>query len=409
MRLQITILCGLVACADPPPGGGPAQFSTNLDGDAAVADAAHGADSGETGRAAACVNSPPFVVCPDAAAGDAQPVDAAVGDSAPSDTAKPETTVQDDVAKPDIAPVDTTKPVASPVTSPSCLDGQWQEALPNPKASLTALKQGYTQSKLKEFVLGALDLRYPLGKVIVEGGLKKADCIGQFVSAQQKSSASGVVSAMGTVVHECGHYFDLSKGGFANSGYVFTGDVSYVCTGAAMQGSNASFARSLIKQDEYAKLWKPCNNFGEQGCDSYAAIYLDGDPKDAKFDSGDQGFNMLLEEVVQYVNSLATGYAFEDQYQWSVSERDGILTFFWYLERYLRLARLQYPKVHQYLLGNECWRKAILTVWGRGWMYLELTKNSQKLTIKGPFLEKLVLDAELLSEIALVRQAHGCP
>ena len=43
--------------------------------------------------------------------------------------------------------------------------------------------------------------------------------------------------------------------------------------------------------------------------DNYANVYLDGDPDDDEFDGGDQGFNSLLEETLQYVNSLATGYA----------------------------------------------------------------------------------------------------
>ena len=73
-------------------------------------------------------------------------------------------------------------------------------------------------------------------------------------------------------------------------------------------------------------------------CDFYRQVYLDGDPDDDNFEGGDQGYNSVLEETTQYINSLAVGYAFNDLYSGSVSERDGILTFLWYITRYLKMA-----------------------------------------------------------------------
>ena len=86
------------------------------------------------------------------------------------------------------------------------------------------------------------------------------------------------------------------------------------------------------RDDRYADLRPPC---GGEDCDTYANIYLNGDPDDQNFDSGDQGFNMLMEEAFQYVNSLATNYALNERYQGSISGRDGILTTLWWVQRYL--------------------------------------------------------------------------
>ena len=77
----------------------------------------------------------------------------------------------------------------------------------------------------------------------------------------------------------------------------------------------------------------------------------------------------FCEETLQYVNSLATSYAFGDQLAYSTSARDGILTFLWYTMRYLRLARLEHPQTYTLLTQNSCWRDLILNTWGRAWLY----------------------------------------
>ena len=62
---------------------------------------------------------------------------------------------------------------------------------------------------------------------------------------------------------------------------------NYTCSNGSTpdNGEDKPF-RSLINNDEYASLHPPCANFTDQGCDSYAAIYLNGDPNDGTFDSG---------------------------------------------------------------------------------------------------------------------------
>ena len=87
----------------------------------------------------------------------------------------------------------------------------------------------------------------------------------------------------------------------------------------------------------------------------------------------------------------------------------GILTFLWYIERYLRLARLEHASAYQLITTNECWREATLTVWGRAWLYLDLTDGDASLGIDDGKIEALVRDADLLSEIARLRTAAGCP
>ncbi|MFH1533257.1 MAG: hypothetical protein ABIK09_21230 [Pseudomonadota bacterium] len=306
---------------------------------------------------------------------------------------------------------DTVVPPPSPAVDPECTDGQYDEVLPFPNISLAALEGSYSPAAYLAFIDAVLDARYPVGAFIVSQALARSDvghCVDMFLG--DKSSGAAVIGQLSTIVHECGHLLDWAEGGFYDSAYVLTPDLSFTCSdGMSTEQYGLTFARSLIKGDQFSQALPPCEGGSYSGCDSYANIYLDGAPNDGDFQGGDQGFNSVLEETTQYVNSLAVGYAFHDHYTWNVSERDGILTFLWYLERYLHMARTGYPGAWNLLSGDPCWREAILTVWGRAFLYLELTKDHPKLGINDAVLLDLVMDPLLLDGIQQLRDAAGCP
>jgi len=324
-----------------------------------------------------------------------------VTQTSPSDTGG-DTAVSQDTRVDDtgVAP-DTSGP--PPVVDPGCLDGQYDEPLPNLDGDISALVSGYSAAGYLAFADAVLGVRYPLGQHLVRQAIELGsdsfgNCIERFT--RDRSTARGLIGDLSTVVHECGHVTDLSLAGFSNSIYVITQELDFDCPNAAARAGK-TFARSLLNGDEYAALLPD---------DFYKDVYLDGDPDDGTFDSGDQGYDSVLEEATQYVNSLVTAWAFLDQAGgFSTSARDGILTFMWYLERYLRMARLEFPAAYQLISANKCWREATLTVWGRGWMYLELTGGERQLGIDDDVIEELVRDPELLAEIDRLRAAAGCP
>lgn len=302
--------------------------------------------------------------------------------------------------------------VDSPYVDPGCLDGQYSETLPNASADISDLIASYSPDAPDSFLLSALDRRYPVGAEITRNGQAApwfsqqygTDCISFYLNGRT-STAEEAIDGLEVVVHECGHVFNIQKGIEANGSYYHITDaLSFQCNyGDTTARGGKTFARSLLMADDYSEMRPPCGgNFG-QGCDSYADTYLTGS-------IGDQGFSVLFEEVVQYVNSIATAYAFADQNDpsYRTSARDGILTFLWYTERYLKLAREEYPDAYATLVNDSCWVDAILTVWGRAWLYLEATKDMDQLTIDGPAIEALVLDQTLLQEIELLRSAKGC-
>ena len=258
----------------------------------------------------------------------------------------------------------------------------------------------FSRERAKEFLLEALARRYPTGKAIVEGGMSPegpfGNCLDAFLT--NKSSADGVLRNAATTVHECGHFYDLRLSKGTTSTYVIRPDLTFACEGGdTTSRGGKTFARSQIQQDAHSAKRRPCGG-GAKGCDSYASTYLSGQ-------SGAQGYNFVLEEAAQYVNSLATALAFEEQYAGSrASERDGILTFLWYIERYLAMARADYPEAYALISENECWRKATLTIWDRAWLYLDATKEKTTLGLDDDAIEALVNEPELLAEIEALRK-----
>jgi hypothetical protein len=290
---------------------------------------------------------------------------------------------------------------------PGCAQGAYTETLPT-KTPLTGLTFSSTQAN--SYVLGALEKRYPLGKQIVEGGLSsdlaasQGNCIDRFL--RDKSNAGAVLRQTPTIVHECGHFFDLGQASGTESAYVLRPDLKFTCkAGDTTSRGGKTFARSRIKGDSYYAKRKACGGQAAQGCDFYADVYLDGNPDDSAFQGGDQGYSSVVEEATQYVNSLATALAFQEQYAGAkASERDGILTFLWYIERYLKFAKDKYPAAYKAISEDACWRQATLSVWDRGWFYLEATKGLSNLGIDDKALESLVKDPDLVAEIDALRK-----
>ena len=296
---------------------------------------------------------------------------------------------------------------------PDCTDGLYTESLPTPEVDISADMEAYSSSTAYSFLVNVLDKRFETGRYILESGyasdgIFSTDCVSAFLG--DTSSGTSVLRQASLLVHECGHFFDLDSGGITDPRYNFTDDLYFSCDRGSTpdNGGGLTFSRSRINNDAFADLHPPCASFTDSGCDSYAAIYLDGDPTDGTFDSGDQGFSMLHEETLQYIHSLATGYAVHDYISGSMSERDGILTFLWYTMRYLRMARLDYPETYALLSEDSCWRDLILTTWGRAWLYLDVTDGIGSLGINDTFLEALVREPVLIEEIDRLRAIEGC-
>lgn len=325
--------------------------------------------------------------------GDADDTDTTVTTDTTFTTDTPDTT---DTTAPD------TVEGPPPITREGCVDGDYDETLPDDRGDIAALVAGYDPADYHDFVDAVLGVRYPHGQLIVRGATSPGasfDCIEAYTS--QRDRADTLLTQLSTVVHECGHMYDLDRGSFSGDFYLVAPEVTFSCArGDTTTRGGDTFARSRMNDDAFASALPG---------DFYRDVYLDGDPDDGAFDSGDQGFNSVLEEANQYVNSLATDWVFRDSLGgFGISARDGILTFLWYIERYLHMARTDFPSAYERLSTDACWREAILTLWGRAWFYLDVTEGLSQLGIDDAKIEAQVTREDLLSEIERLRDLHGC-
>ena len=276
----------------------------------------------------------------------------------------------------------------------------YEEELPNMDVNIDDLVTSYNPQNASSFLVDALQQRYPVGAYLVENGMQSrlGDCVDFFLFDQ--SSAQSIIEQVSLLVHECGHFVDIDASGFSDSTYIITPDISINCTqGDTTSRGGDTFARSLLNNDDYAL--PVCQQGG--GCDFYRDVYLDGDANNDEFEGGDQGYNSVLEETLQYINSIAVSYAFSNELTGRfMSERDGILTFLWYTTRYLRMARLDYPQAYERISGDACWRDLTLTLWDRAWFYLDASAGLAHLGIYDDEIEAR-LQPELLEEIDRLR------
>ncbi len=310
----------------------------------------------------------------------------------------------------------------------NCIDGQYiltpkeQYLKKTEIPSISDLVSAYSEDNFMEFVYGVLERRYPTGKAIIEqaGG---EPSLSFWLS--RRETASQVLGRLGTAIHEVGHGIDVSS---PENVYYFTqtpeGTV-YIITVPGMHGKGStssspmfSMARSLLLADDQNYKRPPAESdeiktskeFGEGpfGCDGgYAETYLNGDPTDDDFDGGDQGFNSLVEEYSQYINSLAFAYYFRDyNLDRASSHRHALLGWLWWMERFLRKIRVEHEDQYAYVSENKEWREFILTLWGRAWLYLRtdypgMQPDSDQLTA-------LVQQEEVLAEIQYIRDKCDC-
>mgnify|MGYP002805779470 CR=1 FL=1 len=311
--------------------------------------------------------------------------------------------------QPDTGPRPDTGPLPmSPLVDPMCVDGMYTETLPDTTSDISDI--AFT-GDVGAYVDAVLSRRYPIGGALVVGGRMDgrfgAPCDELF--AGSPSSGEDVINRLNVIVHECGHIYDGFLSSRSTNVYAITDTLQLSCDrGDSTDRGGDTFARSRIRNDEFSADHPPCGGAGGD-CDGYADIYLNGDPDDGTFEGGDQGFNLLFDETVQYVNSIAMEWAIVDQMPPGrrTSARDGILTFLWYTMRYLRMARLEYPGAYARIAEDACWRNAILTVWGRAWLFLEITDGMTPLAID-PALDALATDPVLVEEIQRLRDLEGC-
>jgi hypothetical protein len=242
-------------------------------------------------------------------------------------------------------------------------------------ADLSDLQASYAPATYADTLLEVTRRRYTDGAFVLSEAYPPCD-LDTFVD--QSSWGSLLHPSANVAVHEFGHCWDLAHVGAAGWPYfLHEGDVRTA-------PDLANFFRSEIVAT---------HEFPAQ--DSYLDVYLTGT-------SGDQDFNLVLEEATQYVHSLAVDYCLRDTLSGSTSARDGILTFFYYIERYLRIAREEHPDDYDEIARDDATIHVIDGIWGRGNFYLMLSETDDRLGINDDLVAGFVYADDHISELEAI-------
>ena len=297
-----------------------------------------------------------------------------------------------------------------PRLDPGCADGAYTETLPTGAEDLSDLLAGIDGADPEVLIREMLARRYPFGAWTLENAppLGGDTCAGAFLSLMDPDwfSTPDYLSLAATVlVHECGHQVDLALAEDGARWLQLQLDLGLAASGA---GAPPSPPRSRILSDDYVDLRPPCaaDAPSAAACDGYADPYLLGDPDDDVTDMGDQGLDMVAEELAQYTHSLATALAFQDLVP-IAAWRDGLLTFLWYTERLLAIWRAEDPEGWRLAMDDGGNAALILALWGQAWLYLDATA-ALPIGLYDDTIEALVLDPTLLAEIDALREVEGC-
>jgi hypothetical protein len=134
----------------------------------------------------------------------------------------------------------------------------------------------------------------------------------------------------------------------------------------------------------------------------YFRTYLTGE-------GSKQELPVLLDELNAYTHDLMTGTALQSLIPSNqhVSERDGLAVFMYYLELYLKRARLAHPKAWQIISTDAEYRALLKALWANAETALRAACPFEALGIDdAPYLKK-VYSEELLGELTKIFEAAG--
>ena len=196
----------------------------------------------------------------------------------------------------------------------------------------------------------------------------------------KRDTFGGVIYCFEVAVHEGTHKWDLGMLG-ATWSYRVRDDLVI----RARRLRNFAISEILQLHADVAK-------------DQFADLYLSGP-------TGTQGFNYLLEEYNAYVHTLATRYCTQDGIADGVrvNGKDGILTFMYYLELYLRRARTAHPDDYAAIKADPEQVRLILTVWDRAELWLAKAADRYQLGIDDAVIRRWTYDPQNLAEIRMLK------
>jgi len=258
-------------------------------------------------------------------------------------------------------------------------NGNWKETdWCGDMADLSDVADAYDPSKLRQTLVEVSELRYPPAVAFIDAQ-SDSNLNAWFMGSD--GNFGQVMDRYEVAVHEGAHIWGFDHFSFSSYSYRIVDD-DHIIETAYLD----NFYRSEI-----------LDRHPDPGSDFYSDTYLTGG-------SGAQGFNTLLDEYNAYTHSLASRHCIRDQFGGgSTSARDGILTFMWYVETYLKIAREDHPDDYDDIVADNATVDVILDIWDRAEFWLEVTDGDDSLGIDDDEIAELTYDPDNLEEINRLR------
>jgi len=296
-----------------------------------------------------------------------------------ANAASPEATTEPSEA-PSARPRRGAAPVSTPGPAFDSGDGSYREEPSCQELSdVSEIERSYRSAGRRASLNALAKARYPAGLPFLEAQTD-AELGAWFTGAED--SFSGAASRFDAAVHEGSHIWGFRRFSPSTQSYPLSAD----STVRAKRLHN--FPRSEILDVHV-----------DPTADTYAKTYLEGA-------SGEQGFNSLLDEYNAYAHSLAARFCTRDLVAANarVTARDGILTFMYYVELYLHLARSRHAADYRAILADDGHREVITRVWDRAELWLRRSASDPRLGVADETIGKWVYAPERLAEITRVRE-----
>jgi hypothetical protein len=216
----------------------------------------------------------------------------------------------------------------------------------DPMADISDVVSSYGGASYKDDVIEAMDRRWPAGAYLLTE--QKNDPY--FAQFSDSSSWTGMVGWLDTLVHEETHLFDAYHAQSQNQAHALYFQENLIVYLPAEQG----FPRSEIM----SQLIPAAQN------GTYASTYLTGN-------QGTRAFNPLLDEATCYANEVPGLAAFGEYYSGGVSLRDGSAAFLYFIQVYLRVARMDHPTFYNWAKSQQAYVDAVRILWLRTHYFYE--------------------------------------
>jgi hypothetical protein len=288
---------------------------------------------------------------------------------------------------------------AADLVDSRCWDGKVyaDEPIAAKRADITDLISTFSVANRVPWAIQILNRRFPVGGKIVELATMSdpnAKCAQVSLQASD-NTATLAMNKVQVLTHECGHMMDLQ------SRYFIRADLEYKCSNTLWGPTSPS--RNVILADEFDTL-RPVGGT----TDAQRTLYFD--PNGPQGNLGAQKWPVHFTELNQYANSIATNYSMSD-YGRGDDTGNSSRAWAWFTQRYLRIMRAQYKADYDKLANDPCWRRLVLSTWGkinRYWAELAKENITKFQTGEATKLDALLRDPRLTAEIENLRVLDGC-